>query len=230
MLLDKIKYSDFIKQIDNNILFLFQNTKKSQQKITSFIDKILYTQLKPNYTRSKFLIDIFNKFNINPEIINNNKKLIIDFCVIIELLNIAYKVHDLIKDNNGAQINISKLHSIDLEQTVLIGDLIFTLAFEQMSKIGIIEIYHHFADTTQNMALAEANLLEFKNIKKVTIENQAHLDEINTLIAQKHWPLFNSLLFILDFLSLNTEQIKQWVKSYHLEYSAQQAQLFLEVC
>lgn len=219
------------KNIDSEIFSLFQKNKNNEQhtKYTdNLIDSLLFKQIKSNYKRSKLLFSILEECT-EAHIIKNQKNLITKFCVIVELLNIANKIHDLIDNRkpNKSKLSINKLINISLEQAILLGDLVFTLAFEQMSIINQDIIFKHFANTTQSMALFEAKLLSYDlNQNSKHKSSDQVFNEVMALIENKHWPLFNSILFLIKLINPDVEtnntkytQIEKKLIAYNKKYA-----------
>ncbi len=221
--MQKNNYSFILKNIEKEISLLFN--KNNGLYNAKIIDKLVLNRTKTYYKRSSLLIKLLEEFT-NPAVIKTQEVLITHFCVIVELLNIANKIHDLIENNitTNAKLSITKGKQLSLDQAILLGDLVFTLTFEQMSIINQEIIYDHFAKTTQDMALYEANLLMYEinhNNKHKT--NHQITNEIIELIENKHWPLFNSLLFIFKLINQDSndsknQKIKQNLTAYNKEY------------
>lgn len=143
--------------------------------------------IKPKFSKSRILLTLVStKNNLYTNFIRQED--VITYCVIIELIHIATKIHDLIQHNQ--QDNIIKIFNkqITVAQAILIGDLVFTLAFEQMIAINNQEILEHFASVTKNMALFESKLSEL-NLSS---------DQILLLAEKKHWPLYSSIIYLIS--------------------------------
>ena len=138
--------------------------------------------IKPKFLRSNLLVCLAPELGYTDDPINDERLML--YCVIIELLHIANKIHDSI--NNIAANN---QYNLSLPQAILLGDLIFTIAFEQITSIGHQEILEQFSQSTKNIALCEAKLSECETLD---------LNTIILLIEQKQWPLFNNIIFFLE--------------------------------
>lgn len=205
-----------LNQTSQNIDKLLETIKKYQgNKLNSYI---LTSSLKPSLSRTKLLLAILQDINLlinkntNNHIVTNfnlNNNFIIYYCSTIELLHMASQIHSLVESNYQELIknNIvyKTLANISEEQAILIGDLIFTIAFEQMLKLEDHKVLEYFSSVTQEMATAEANISEYNGSTK---------QEVLNLIFNKHWALYKAILFFFnELLGLNSVDIEQTIKA-----------------
>lgn len=208
-----LQHADFNNQIDQNIEII-------KQRITDLL-KPFYQNLNVNFNKkikmankisspklltSKLLLTL-NKIINNTDIAYINYEQLIDYCIVIELINIATKIHNKIQHNaQNDQVNISNMRffhtQITMTQAILLGDAIYTLAFEQMVAINKQEILEHFVRVTKDMAFFEARLSEYL-LSESNLESDQDLSNIINLVEQKFWPLYSSIIFILDKISVN---------------------------
>lgn len=221
LIAEKINSPDIIKSLDNHLKDLLSDiltTLGKTKKISSNIltKNFIFKAVNPAYTRSRLLLDLLKEFYSS---INNPQNISIDFitkyCLIIELLNIATKIHDSIEQN--AKINTK--YKLSTEQAILIGDLIFTISFEYMVSLNNQEILEYFSDTTQEMALQQAILSEYQQA------NQSSLDpaKLAELVKNKNRPLFDSIIFFFCHIWCQApdiiKQIRKKVSDFNSSYS-----------
>lgn len=223
---------ELISLIHNNIESLLSSNYSNQSNTTlGILTKGTLIKQKPNYTRSKLLVDIIsrsNYYNLLTQMTNSPKLItakplerqkLITFCTIIELLNIAIISHDLINNDNTIN-NSNKTIPISLtrqntDKAILLGDLIYTIAFDQMLLLNEQAILEHFAKTTQNMALAEAKICS-SEINHMNCKRSATLNK--QLISEKYWPLFNSIIFFCEFYSVEFDGLTEYVQTSFEKY------------
>lgn len=190
--LDKqISYKKYLRLINQQLLELIPKSLTNLQLTPDYLNKYFFGKSQKNLRSNillSFLTNSTNSCNQIPE-----EQFIVTYCVILELLNIATKIHSLIADKKNNILSIANI-SISLEQAILIGDLIFTIAFEKMASLDNIKILEFFSSATQQMVLYEAKIAEVMRSDDTQIVNIELLIE---LIQQKYSPLYNAITFFL---------------------------------
>lgn len=183
---------NILNSIEQELYRLLNNTysKNTSNPISKISQLLFYKKNKPQLSRTKLLLEIIDGLS-QEHTINIDNAFTTTYCLIIELLNIATKIHDSVLDHDNNKNNKYKLST---EQAILIGDLIFTLAFEKMLELDDQDVLEHFANTTQTMALKQANISEAVNPSKA---------EYQKLLKEKSWPLFNSIYYFFEITLIN---------------------------
>lgn len=201
--------SNLILGVQKEVINLLKTNSPFKSRL-KLISSFNYNKLNLKYTRTNLLVNLLDKSSSNN--LEKHNKLITTYCVILELLNLASKIHDIVNNNNKCS-SIKLTLNLSPAQAILVGDLIFTIAFEQILSLNNIEIQNHFASTTEQMALAQAKLQSYTSLKH---EESNHSLEQN-LLFNKNWPLFNSIIFLFEeyFKLNNSEVIKSITDDVH---------------
>lgn len=191
-----LKQKELLKKtIDKNLHLLL---KDACNKIDNTTSSVIVKLFKINCTRSKLLINLLEH--------EASVDFIVNYSIVIELLNLASQMHGIIESS----YNIIGFKQLSIEKIILIGDLLFTIAFEQMLKLNNNAALEHFAETTQEMSIHEAILTEYSGV---------NTHELLELIEKKYWPLFNSILFFFKINSkYNTSSIEEYLKNFNAGY------------
>lgn len=171
--------------VQDKITQLLQDSFKKLALPTASLRLFSKYHIQAKFLRSNLLLNLLIASDDNYHNTHHDK--VITYCVIIELLHIANKVHDMIEPNQ--KINSISSYNLTLSQAVLLGDLIFTIAFEQIIKIADQKILEQFSYSTKTMAYFEAKLSELRT---------SDLDTIISVVEQKHWPLYQNIIYLLE--------------------------------
>ncbi|MBP9723114.1 MAG: hypothetical protein KBD64_08225 [Gammaproteobacteria bacterium] len=149
-------------------------------------------------SRSNILLSLLDKLNkldksAKYQATKNNATI---YCVIIELLNLATKIHNIITDEHTTN---SKITKISVPQAILFGDLIFTIAFEQIAEINNLEVIQIFFNSAKTMVLNEAKLSAFQPHHKHDLD----IVHLIAITEDKYWPLYNQILYLLGLTQNN---------------------------
>ncbi len=146
------------------------NLKLSQEitDLNNFLKKATSTDVSLINTLSSHMIDSGGK-RIRPIIlfliskIMNNKSNMIESAAIIELIHAATLLHDDVVDQSDIRHNINtanKLYGND--SAVLVGDFLYSRAFELIVAINRDRVYKILAETTNKISQGEVLQLMFK--------------------------------------------------------------------
>ena len=160
------------------------NQKLSQEitDLNTFLKKATSTDVSLINTLSSHMIDSGGK-RIRPIIlfliskIMNNKSNMIESAAIIELIHAATLLHDDVVDQSDLRHNINtanKLYGND--SAVLVGDFLYSRAFELIVAINRDRVYKILAETTNKISQGEVLQLMFK--RKIIESEEKYIDII----------------------------------------------------
>ena len=160
------------------------NQKLSQEitDLNTFLKKATSTDVSLINTLSSHMIDSGGK-RIRPIIlfliskIMNNKSKMIESAAIIELIHAATLLHDDVVDQSDIRHNINtanKLYGND--SAVLVGDFLYSRAFELIVAINRDRVYKILAETTNKISQGEVLQLMFK--RKIIESEEKYIDII----------------------------------------------------
>ena len=160
------------------------NQKLSQEitDLNTFLKKATSTDVSLINTLSSHMIDSGGK-RIRPIIlfliskIMNNKSNMIESAAIIELIHAATLLHDDVVDQSDIRHNINtanKLYGND--SAVLVGDFLYSRAFELIVAINRDRVYKILAETTNKISQGEVLQLMFKG--KIIESEEKYIDII----------------------------------------------------
>ena len=160
------------------------NQKLSQEitDLNTFLKKATSTDVSLINTLSSHMIDSGGK-RIRPIIlfliskIMNNKSNVIESAAIIELIHAATLLHDDVVDQSDIRHNINtanKLYGND--SAVLVGDFLYSRAFELIVAINRDRVYKILAETTNKISQGEVLQLMFK--RKIIESEEKYIDII----------------------------------------------------
>ena len=160
------------------------NLKLSQEitDLNTFLKKATSTDVSLINTLSSYMIDSGGK-RIRPIIlfliskIMNNKSNMIESAAIIELIHAATLLHDDVVDQSDIRHNINtanKLYGND--SAVLVGDFLYSRAFELIVAINRDRVYKILAETTNKISQGEVLQLMFKG--KIIESEEKYIDII----------------------------------------------------
>ncbi len=106
----------------------------------------------------------------------------IDVAVIVEMIHTATLLHDDVVDNSSLRRGRSVAHSIwGTGASILVGDFVYTRAFELMVALDNMRIMSILASTTN--AIAEGEIRQLMSIGNLAVDEQACLEIIRTKTA-----------------------------------------------
>ena len=160
------------------------NQKLSQEitDLNTFLKEATSTDISLINTLSSHMIDSGGK-RIRPIIlfliskIMNNKSKMIESAAIIELIHAATLLHDDVVDQSDIRHNINtanKLYGND--SAVLVGDFLYSRAFELIVAINRDRVYKILAETTNKISQGEVLQLMFK--RKIIESEEKYIDII----------------------------------------------------
>ena len=150
--------------------------------LNTFLKKAISTDVSLINTLSSHMIDSGGK-RIRPIIlfliskIMNNKSNMIESAAIIELIHAATLLHDDVVDQSDIRHNINtanKLYGND--SAVLVGDFLYSRAFELIVAINRDRVYKILAETTNKISQGEVLQLMFK--RKIIESEEKYIDII----------------------------------------------------
>jgi hypothetical protein len=206
---EQISCKKYLRLINQRLLELIPKNLINLQLTPDYLNKYFFGKSQKNLRSNILLSFLTNSTSSNNQI--PEEQFIVTYCVILELLNIATNIHSLIADKHNNILSIANI-SISLEQAILIGDLIFTIAFEKMASLDNIKILEFFSSATQQMALYEAKISEFMSshetqIANLEINSDNNIELLIELIEQKYSPLYNAITFFLNNFNVNLTKI-----------------------
>ena len=103
---------------------------------------------------------------------------LIDAAVVVEFIHAATLLHDDVIDKSKKRRgNLSVNEVWGNKTSVLVGDFLFSRAFQLMTKYGNLEILKILSDTS--VIISEGEVLELTNDKDPTINEDVYFDVIN---------------------------------------------------
>ncbi len=109
---------------------------------------------------------------------NSDNKDFIDLAAAVEFIHAATLLHDDVVDESKKRRGSLTANEIWGNKTsVLVGDFLFSRAFQLMSKVGSSEVLKLLSDTS--VIISEGEVLELSNDKDLTINEDIYLEVIN---------------------------------------------------
>jgi len=193
---------NLIQQKIHDLLLSANIKKQSSFLFKSYIFKPFF---KPNFLKSRVLLTLLainqeHDYNYDLDYDFDN---IISYCVIIELIHIATKIHDFIQydQTNSKIILLENDLKLTVAQAILLGDLVLTLAFDHVTVMNNPGVLDHFATVAKNWALFETELSEFIPTTPPQHQNII-LTNIIALVEKKHWSLYTSIIYFLSSIPI----------------------------
>ncbi len=209
---NQIKYVTLSQdlQIISNKIYQLLNTVDTSAMINKSVLNLFHVSGKFKLKRSEIalcllvsrqssidtLVDDSTGFLEHNEILN--------YCVILELLNLATKIHSLVpfelKHNNKKNnLNLSVFsYKTNVSQLILIGDYLFTIAFEQIAEMNNGDILQQFSSTAKSLVINEAVL----NAYQPNLDNNPNLQleilHLISIIKNKYSPLYHQIIYLLN--------------------------------
>ena len=188
--------------------------------LNAFLKKVTTTEIPLINKLSSHMIDSGGK-RIRPIIvfliskIMSNEKKVIESAAIIELIHAATLLHDDVVDQSDVRHNINTANKLwGNDSAVLVGDFLYSRAFELIVNINRERVYKILAETTNKISQGEVMQLMYKeNI----IEDKEKYIEIVYLKTGK---LFEaSALVAMDIAgSSNYDWARQYGKNFGIAY------------
>ena len=159
------------------------NDKLSNEidNLNAFLKKVTTTEIPLINALSSHMIDSGGK-RIRPIIlfliskIMSNERKVIESAAIIELIHAATLLHDDVVDQSDVRHNINTANKLwGNDSAVLVGDFLYSRAFELIVEINRERVYRILAETTNKISQGEVMQLMFK--EKI-IENKEKYIEI----------------------------------------------------
>ena len=136
--------------------------------LNAFLKKVTTTEIPLINALSSHMIDSGGK-RIRPIIvfliskIMSNKKKVIESAAIIELIHAATLLHDDVVDQSDVRHNINTANKLwGNDSAVLVGDFLYSRAFELIVEINRERVYKILAETTNKISQGEVMQLMYK--------------------------------------------------------------------
>ena len=146
------------------------NDKLSNEidNLNAFLKKVTTTEIPLINALSSHMIDSGGK-RIRPIIlfliskIMSNEKKVIESAAIIELIHAATLLHDDVVDQSDVRHNVNTANKLwGNDSAVLVGDFLYSRAFELIVEINREKVYKILAETTNKISQGEVMQLMYK--------------------------------------------------------------------
>ena len=193
---------------------------KEIDDLNTFLKKVTTTEIPLINTLSSHMIDSGGK-RIRPIIvfliskIMSNEKKIIESAAIIELIHAATLLHDDVVDQSDVRHNINTANKLwGNDSAVLVGDFLYSRAFELIVEINRERVYKILAETTNKISQGEVMQLMYK--EKIIEDKEKYIE----IVYLKTGKLFEaSALVAMDIAgSSNYDWAKQFGKNFGIAY------------
>jgi len=188
--------------------------------LNAFLKKVTTTDIPLINTLSSHMIDSGGK-RIRPIIvfliskIMSNEKKVIESAAIIELIHAATLLHDDVVDQSDVRHNINTANKLwGNDSAVLVGDFLYSRAFELIVEINRERVYKILAETTNKISQGEVMQLMYK--EKIIEDIEKYIE----IVYLKTGKLFEaSALVAMDIAgSSNYDWAKQFGKNFGIAY------------
>ena len=188
--------------------------------LNAFLKKVTTTEIPLINTLSSHMIDSGGK-RIRPIIvfliskIMSNEKKVIESAAIIELIHAATLLHDDVVDQSDVRHNINTANKLwGNDSAVLVGDFLYSRAFELIVEINRERVYKILAETTNKISQGEVMQLMYK--EKIIEDKEKYIE----IVYLKTGKLFEaSALVALDVAgSTNHDWAKHFGKIFGIAY------------
>ena len=188
--------------------------------LNAFLKKVTTTEIPLINTLSSHMIDSGGK-RIRPIIvfliskIMSNEKKVIESAAIIELIHAAPLLHDDVVDQSDVRHNINTANKLwGNDSAVLVGDFLYSRAFELIVEINRERVYKILAETTNKISQGEVMQLMYK--EKIIEDKEKYIE----IVYLKTGKLFEaSALVAMDIAgSSNYDWAKQFGKNFGIAY------------
>lgn len=182
------------------------------RNLNDFLKKVTTTDIALINTLSSHMIDSGGK-RIRPIIvfliskILDNKKQVIESAAIIELIHAATLLHDDVVDQSDLRHNINTANKLwGNDSAVLVGDFLYSRAFELIVEINRDKVYKILAETTNKISQGEVMQLMYK--EKIIEDKNKYID----IVYLKTGKLFEaSALVAMDVAG---ESSNDWARDF----------------
>ena len=144
---------------------------------------------------------------------NQLENAIIDSSVVVEFIHAATLLHDDVVDMSDIRHNIDTAHTIwGNKGAVLVGDFLYSRAFEIIVEINSPLVYETLAQTTN--IIAQGEVMQLMNIGNIDISENLYMD----IIFRKTSILFQASMKIGAILNKGTDKEIQSLATFGLHF------------
>jgi octaprenyl-diphosphate synthase len=144
---------------------------------------------------------------------NQLKSAIIDSSVVVEFIHAATLLHDDVVDMSDIRHNIDTAHTIwGNKGAVLVGDFLYSRAFEIIVEINSPLVYETLAHTTN--IIAQGEVMQLMNIGNIDISENLYMD----IIFRKTSILFQASMKIGAILNNGTDKEIKSLAAFGLHF------------
>ena len=144
---------------------------------------------------------------------NQLENAIIDSSVVVEFIHAATLLHDDVVDMSNIRHNIDTAHTIwGNKGAVLVGDFLYSRAFEIIVEINSPLVYETLAQTTN--IIAQGEVMQLMNIGNIDISENLYMD----IIFRKTSILFQASMKIGAILNKGTDKEIQSLAAFGLHF------------
>ena len=144
---------------------------------------------------------------------NRLENTIIDSSVVVEFIHAATLLHDDVVDMSDIRHNIDTAHTIwGNKGAVLVGDFLYSRAFEIIVEINSPLVYETLAHTTN--IIAQGEVMQLMNIGNIDISENLYMD----IIFRKTSILFQASMKIGAILNNGTDKEIQSLAAFGLHF------------
>ena len=188
--------------------------------LNAFLKKVTTTEIPLINALSSHMIDSGGK-RIRPIIvfliskIMSNEKKVIESAAIIELIHAATLLHDDVVDQSDVRHNINTANKLwGNDSAVLVGDFLYSRAFELIVEINRERVYKILAETTNKISQGEVMQLMYK--EKIIEDKEKYIE----IVYLKTGKLFEaSALVAMDIAgSSNLDWAREFGKNFGIAY------------
>ena len=152
---------------------------------------------------------LLSAYSVNNQLENT----IIDSSVVVEFIHAATLLHDDVVDMSDIRHNIDTAHTIwGNKGAVLVGDFLYSRAFEIIVEINSPLVYETLAQTTN--IIAQGEVMQLMNIGNIDISENLYMD----IIFRKTSILFQASMKIGAILNKGTDKEIQSLATFGLHF------------
>ena len=188
--------------------------------LNAFLKKVTTTEIPLINALSSHMIDSGGK-RIRPIIvfliskIMSNEKKVTESAAIIELIHAATLLHDDVVDQSDVRHNMNTANKLwGNDSAVLVGDFLYSRAFELIVEINRERVYKILAETTNKISQGEVMQLMYK--EKIIEDKEKYIE----IVYLKTGKLFEaSALVAMDIAgSSNFDWAREFGKNFGIAY------------
>ena len=188
--------------------------------LNAFLKKVTTTEIPLINALSSHMIDSGGK-RIRPIIvfliskIMSNEKKVIESAAIIELIHAATLLHDDVVDQSDVRHNVNTANKLwGNDSAVLVGDFLYSRAFELIVEINRERVYKILAETTNKISQGEVMQLMYK--EKIIEDKEKYIE----IVYLKTGKLFEaSALVAMDIAgSSDLDWAREFGKNFGIAY------------